>query len=248
MRRMWVLSTSVRLMAFSTPLRGSGLQLFVFDVLRVTTLFHVVVATFYVSRPSFPMVFLPHLHSTADCDDDAIVAKAYLVAQKTAEVPQVHSMAELDDHHLVRQRHRELWNCRGCHQWPSLKTSTSCCSGNDDGTENCGSTAGAFDVRVEDNPGDMQQYCKALGGGNIPLTAYVMAVVFAGGGKGFSYRCPLVFPSSSILVFPLRQVAEVPQAPLMGDVLVRIPVKLGLSALRQYAVMDLSKAVQLSSA
>ena len=34
----------------------------------------------------------------------------------------------------------------------------------------------------------------------------------------------------------------------LGDVLVRIPDKLGVSALRQYAVMDLSKAVQLSSA
>ena len=63
------------------------------------------------------MVFLPRLpfvpqavqHSVADCDDDAIVAEANLLAvatQKTAEVPQVHSMAELDDAHLVRQRQR----------------------------------------------------------------------------------------------------------------------------------------------
>ena len=78
---------------------------------------------------------------------------------------------------------------------------TSCGSGNDDGTENCGSTAGAFDGRVEDNPGDMQQYCKALGGGSIPLTAYVMAVVLAGGGKDFSYgsyRFPIAVPWFSL--------------------------------------------------
>ena len=73
---------------------------------------------------------------------------------------------------------------------------TSCCSGKD-GTENCGSTAGAFDGRVEDNPGDMQQYCKALGGGSIPLTAYVMAVVLAGGGKVFP-TVPIVFLSLSL--------------------------------------------------
>ena len=57
---------------------------------------------------------------------------------------------------------------------------------------------------------------------SIPLSAYVMAVVLAGGGKKFSYsscRFPIAVPWFSLrLPFsssPLRQVAEVPQAPLM---------------------------------
>ena len=41
------------------------------------------------------MIFLPRLHLKADCDDDAIVAKASLVAQKTAEVPQARHAAVL---------------------------------------------------------------------------------------------------------------------------------------------------------
>ena len=62
-------------------------------VLRVTTLFHVVVATFSSCLSS--IVFLPHLHSVADCDDDAVVAEASTVAQKTAEVPQARHAAVL---------------------------------------------------------------------------------------------------------------------------------------------------------
>ena len=40
---------------------------------------------------------------------------------------------------------------------------------------------------------------------------------FSNGSYRFSYRCLIVFLSSSILVFPLRQAAEVPQAPLMAE-------------------------------
>ena len=90
------------------------------------------------------------------------------MAQRTAELPRVPSMAEFQDVHIVlqwqRRWHRELWKY-----------------------------AGAFDGRVEDNLGDMQQYCKALGGGSLSLSAYVMAVVLAGGGKNFP-TVPIVFP------------------------------------------------------
>ena len=103
---------------------------------------------------SFPIVFLPHLlfvpqavqQSIADCDDDAIVAEASMVAQKiaevpraaeattmaqrTAEVPQVPSMAEFEDVHIVlqwqRRWHRELWKYRRCR--PSLKITRATCS------------------------------------------------------------------------------------------------------------------------
>ena len=51
----------------------------------------------------------------------------------------------------------------------------------------------------------------------------------------------------TVILFFLHFLASSSERSL-GDVLVRIPDKLRLSALRQYAVMDLSKAVQLSSA
>ena len=102
--------------------------------MAATTLFHVVVATFSSCLSSIVFtVFLQHLplvpqavqHSTADCDDDAIVAEASVVAQKTAEVPQVPSMPEVEDVHTVlqwqRRWHRELWKYRRCLRWPSLR-------------------------------------------------------------------------------------------------------------------------------
>ena len=44
----------------------------------------------------FSFHFFPQAvqHSIADCDDDANVAEASMVAQKTPEVSQVHSMAD----------------------------------------------------------------------------------------------------------------------------------------------------------
>ena len=54
-----------------------------------------------------------------------------MVAHKTAEVPQVPSMPEVEDVHTVlqwqRRWHRELWKYRRCLRWPSLETTWSGC-------------------------------------------------------------------------------------------------------------------------